>query len=206
MKTLQVFGLGLIAAAAVAFAAPSANAADIYDRDHRSMKDEPITYLPPIVWAGFYVGGHVGGAKTGDDRDYLDNNEQAIGGLHLGYNWQTPKKIVLGIEGDIDIAKEFSYLAGVRARLGVSYKRTLFYITGGVAFADFKNDHFKETTGWVAGVGLEKMIKDHVSVGLEGLYYGLEEAKYDNTDDSADVWAIRARISYHFGPGSNPLK
>ncbi|MEJ2229315.1 MAG: outer membrane beta-barrel protein [Alphaproteobacteria bacterium] len=208
MKTLHIFGLGLLAVAvtAIAFTASSANAADIYRRDHHSMKDAPSAYMPPIVWAGFYMGGHAGVGWAGDDRDYLDNNEQALGGLHLGYNWQSPQKIVLGIEGDADIAKEFSYLASVRARLGVSYARALFYVTGGVAFADFKNKHFDTTTGWVAGVGVDKMVSDQFSVGLEGLYYGFEEAKYDNTDDSADVWAVRARLSYHFGADAIPLK
>lgn len=208
MKALHKFGFGLIAVAAIAAtsAAPSAYAADMYGREDISMKDAPRDYLPPIVWTGFYAGGHAGVARAGDDRDHIDDNEQAIGGLHLGFNWQTPKKIVLGIEGDADLAKRFSYLASVRARLGVSYERALVYVTGGVAFADFKNDHFKETTGWVAGVGLDKMVNDQFSVGLEGLYYGLEEAKYDQADDSVDVWAVRARLSYHFDTGSIPLK
>jgi outer membrane immunogenic protein len=77
---------------------------------------------PPVIiptWAGFYIGGNVGGVWEKDNgaSDFtqaeplqnLRNNPiagsttstAAIGGLHAGYNWQI-RQWVLGLEGDWD--------------------------------------------------------------------------------------------------------
>ncbi len=223
----------LYAAAAIALVASQANAADMYERG--SLKDAPVV-MTVQNWAGLYFGGHLGGAfgagdnkgvaidfsnATGDfDDDDPDNfaidqgskagdDEFLIGGLHIGYNFQgAGSPWVLGVEGDISFADEIDYVATLRARLGYAYGNALFYITGGVAFADFgdsldvkyigtrtdislfdKSGGKDNETGFVLGAGAEFKLKPNLSFGVEGLYYGFDDIASqvvfidDDTDD-----------------------
>ena len=80
----------------------------------------------------------------------------------------------------------FSSLATVRGRIGVAFDRFLPYFTGGVAFANFKNELIgtstplplrrdgTETT-WVIGGGLEYAFTDHLSAKAEYLYVDLRD-------------------------------
>lgn len=132
-----------------------------------------------------------------------DDDENFIGGVHLGYNWQKfGSGIVFGVEGDIDFADEIDFLASIRGRIGLASERALIYLTGGVAFIDGDNgfgvnfndkhkdwngydwkDEFKfdrkngddnVETGWVIGGGVEWMAWGNVSFGIEGLYYNFD--------------------------------
>lgn len=214
MKTVFI-----CAAAAIAFAATEAGAADMYERG--SLKDAPAVYSVSN-WAGLYLGGHLGGAfGAGDNKgvgiDFFNPNgtfddtnpanfaidqgtkagddEFLIGGLHIGYNFQgAGSPWVLGVEGDISFADEVDYVATLRARLGYAYGNALFYITGGVAFADFgdsldvkyigtrtdislfdKSGGEDTETGFVLGAGAEFKLKPNLSLGVEGLYYGFDD-------------------------------
>src|SRR5262249_11789189 len=82
-----------------------------------------------------------------------------LGGLQLGYNWQTGA-FVFGVEGDIQgtgqqntvcvvtcsvsgaffgtVQQKLPWFATVRARAGVTVDRSLFYVTGGAAFGEVK--------------------------------------------------------------------
>lgn len=196
MKHLKHLGFGLIGALALTAVAPVANAADVYRREGGLKDAGPVDYLPPIVWAGFYAGVNLGAAF--DDNE--DSDTVLIGGGHLGYNWQGPSNLVVGIEGDVDFADDIDYLATIRGRLGYAFGPTLAYATGGAAFiSDGDNDE----TGWVAGAGLEHKIRENVSIGVEGLYYSFDE---DNNNDDADFWTARARLTYHFNGYRDHLK
>jgi outer membrane immunogenic protein len=106
MKIKQIIRMGAaaIGALAIASAAP-AGAADLYRGGNGSLKDVP--YIPPPLWTGFYIGGHVGGAwSDNNNNDNLgfftfpdestgifsrnnNNNQSAVfGGVQFGYNWQ----------------------------------------------------------------------------------------------------------------------
>jgi outer membrane immunogenic protein len=202
-----------------------ANAADVYERGSGgSFKDAP-SYAPAITWTGFYIGAHAG--STFDDKVDIDLDaggslsgdfdETGLAGLHIGYNWQTSSKLVLGIEGSIDVPFDddaVDYLASIRGRIGYAAGDALLYITGGAAFAD---DGVNDThTGWVAGGGVDYKIRSNISIGLEALYYDFDE-DFDNiiingenagsgsVDES--LWTIQARLTYHFSDDrAAPLK
>ena len=208
MKSLKsaLLGATFLAGASVLSAA---NAADVYERG--SLKDGPAPYLPAITWTGFYLGANVGAAFNDDDVEVAgedDDDTAVIGGLHVGYNWQKPSNLVLGIEADVNFADDIDYLATVRGRLGWAAGPTLFYATGGAAFIGF-DDAFSDDdseTGWVAGLGIEHKLRDNVSIGLEGLYYAFDQDDDLGGDDDADFWTLRARLTYHFGGYNSPLK
>jgi outer membrane immunogenic protein len=79
-----------------------------------------------------------------------------------------------------------SWMATVRGRLGVTFGdgMNLLYATGGVAFtkvqasifegtlitANEHNDYSASKTGWIAGVGYERMLTPNVIIGVEGLF------------------------------------
>jgi len=201
------------------------------------MKDSgPVDYMPAITWTGFYIGVHVGSTVddtvTNDFSDpYFDysyggeyeRDNSWLAGVHLGYNWQTSRNVVLGIEGDVsfpfndDDDDEFGadYLASIRARLGYAFGHTLVYVTGGVAFAGVEDNSYGDddtVTGWVAGLGMDHKLRDNLSIGLEGLYYSFDEEydlgyDYGSVEAERDFWVIRARLTYHMGGRhAEPLK
>jgi outer membrane immunogenic protein len=198
MTSLKHVSLGLASALALGAALPAANAADI-DRDRGSIKDTgPVDYAPSITWTGFYVGAHVGAAFSDNEDVEIVDDAAFLAGAHLGYNWQGPRNLVIGIEGDVSFLDDIDYLASIRGRLGYSFGPTLAYATGGAAFMGFDEDLGGDDsdTGWVAGLGLEHKLRENVSIGAEALYYGFEN---DDFGDDNNFWAARARLTYHFG-------
>ena len=169
------------------------------------------------------------------------------GGLHVGYNWQMDSNFVFGIEGDVtganmsdfvphmnpdtgsqytsSMAAQIDLLASVRGRLGMASNNSLFYVTGGIAFADasFKACDPRDCGKWdaskdigaVVGAGWEYKPASQVSLRLEGLYYmfddkvNLEDNSFDvDTNGTAatgddnymgldDVFVIRAGVTWH---------
>lgn len=120
------------------------------------------------IWAGRYAGLHLGGAwgqakgradgVAGSETLDLDG---ALGGAHLGYNWQN-QSFVYGVEFDVtfsdlegskgyaldnvfdlagatgSLSNHLNHLISVRGRLGFAQGDFLFYATGGVAFTDYR--------------------------------------------------------------------
>jgi len=136
----------------------------------------PMPAADPIQtsaqWAGMYLGGHAGGA--------IDGDEDAVGGAHLGYNWQD-SQVVYGIEGDVSYGEDT--FGSIRGRLGFAGGGSwLLYGTAGIAFND-------DDEGLVAGGGVEYKVAANTSIGAEALYYDLDE----------DFTLIRGRVTWHFG-------
>ena len=66
-------------------------------------------------------------------------------GIHVGYNRQCGRW-VFGVEGDLNRFQEhYDYLATLRGRVGIAHGRSLFYLTGGIAFANFSDDDIDGT-------------------------------------------------------------
>lgn len=205
----------LLATVSVIALACSARAADM------PVKARPLP-APVASWAGPYIG--IQGGYVSHEGEFLDENGflvgasfddgsrravydktkgGAIGGGHLGYNWQA-NRWVFGIEGDISalsargktgnldpsftnsfVTFDVKWLATVRARLGLLISdTTLFYLTGGVAFADVRNNasltvfsinmiEDRVKTGWTVGGGIEHMLARNWTVRAEGRYVDL---------------------------------
>jgi high affinity Mn2+ porin len=126
-------------------------------------------------WSGFYLGADAGyssgrsnwsatqpgGAPSLSGSldlfrtfDAFDGSGSAFGGLHAGYNYMFPSRLVLGVEADawfpgtLDGGQDFSSRAvgtanyddtvemagSVRGRIGYDIGRWLYYVTGGFAW------------------------------------------------------------------------
>ena len=162
-----------------------------------------------------------------------DNDVTLIGGLHIGYNWQSDAR-VFGVEADASFGDGVEYLASLRARLGYARDNLLLYVTAGVAFAGFDDTTVVATfgkseksadfggeseVGFVVGGGAEYKLSSNWSIGVEGLYYAFgdgddskewkefcDEIKLVHEDDN-DLFVVRARLSYHFQDAyDEPLK
>ena len=218
MKALKI---ALLSTTFIVGVSSAASAADIYPGERvyeRSYKDEPVAYVAPLTWGGFYAGIH-GGAGFGEDTivDVIDDggNDDPdddilafvddddtfwLAGLHAGYNWQRNGPWVFGIEGDVSFGDDLEYLASIRGRIGYSFNNVLVYATGGGAFLGIEDDFFgdDDLTGWVAGGGMEYKLAQNTSFGVEGLYYSFDEDDDLIGNDDEDFWVVRARLSYHF--------
>ncbi|QPC45060.1 porin family protein [Kaustia mangrovi] len=234
-------GTAAMAVAIGSYAAPHAHAADL-----------PVYTPPPPVpvwsWTGPYAGLHVGTVDGDLDGDMeltgtsvsssanMDPNG-IMGGLQVGYNYQFDS-VVVGLEGDIGfgdvddviypdslvprIESRIDWMATIRGRLGWAWDRTLFYVTGGVAFADVKiksefsfsafddSDSDRETlVGWTVGGGVEHALTDNISLKAEYLYadLGKKTFRYSPTIfGSAEDWNSDMDLKTHtFRVGVNWL-
>jgi outer membrane immunogenic protein len=140
-----------------------------------------------------------------------------VGGLQAGYNWQFAPMWVVGVEGDISWASladhrstnlftsalvpiptasvqmsaNTQWLASARAKFGFVGWNTLWYVTGGGAWANIEYaatstlvagppalttaaTSFNTTkSGWVLGGGAEWQATSHILIRAEYLYYSL---------------------------------
>lgn len=225
--TLKALKIVLLGSSFLFGAVAAANAADVY-RKEGGLKDEPYAAYAPITWAGFYLGGHIGVTLTDDVearyKDYtvfgetIDN--ALTGGVHVGYNWQTPSNWVYGVEADLDLINDklegydvTDFLASIRGRAGIASGNSLIYATAGLAYLSYNKDFVggdgadDSAFGFVGGVGYEYKFTNNFSVGLEGLYYNFSSDLGEGLDLDRDFWTVRARATYHFGSRSDePLK
>jgi outer membrane immunogenic protein len=203
---------------------------------------------PEFSWTGLYIGGQVGvqWGQTGWDRydptnttfiaaeiPYADKG--VVGGGHIGYNYQV-SSIVLGIEGDVEgtnyngngLSNANTWAnttnsdieASIRARLGVAWDRLLIYVTGGGAYADFRNtaqnppgtfyagDDYGRF-GWTAGAGVEYAVDPNWSIRAEYRFTDFNQSVlYTGTENEheTDLWnqRVEAGFSYKFDTFAPP--
>ncbi len=224
-----------VATALLMTATSAALAADLPSR----RPPPPVYTAPPplFTWTGIYVGGQVGyawghagngipgvaGSYTGSSPDGV------VGGAHVGYNYQI-NQFVVGLEGDVDgtsfsksayapgIATSFGTRipveGSVRGRVGYAWDRTLFYATGGAAFADIQHSvnggitpFYSGSTGrvgWTVGGGVEYALTNNWSVRAE---YRYSDFGHDTTyiapaattvSNHVTEHAVRVGFSYKF--------
>ena len=187
----------LAAVSVLALAAPAAAA------DMRPIAKAPV--LPPPVeqvynWTGFYIGGHVGGAFSGNNTFSSGNDARFLGGGQIGFDYQFAPNWVAGVEA------QYSWLSGnsnnglpfapaglvtldnksigsVTGRLGYAFGPVLAYAKGGYAFVDRDlnvtsfgapvpfSTTGRSKDGYTVGAGLEYMFAPNWSAKAEYQYY-----------------------------------
>ena len=152
-------------------------------------------------------------------------------GVHGGYNYQMGN-VVVGLEGDIAgtpiyskkavgtgitqqafLTNSVDALGSVRGRLGLVFDRTLVYTTAGVGFINGKQtlgltdgtlSNSSTSTAAVVGAGFETKVTEHVSVGVEGLFYvGAQKKTLVSSTSSVYKYSsnpavVRARVNYNW--------
>jgi outer membrane immunogenic protein len=104
------------------------------------------------------------------------------------------------------MTRTVDYNANLRARAGYAFNTTLFYLSGGGAYAKINSSFQTSNTanafagrgkddawGYVAGGGIEQKLSKHVSVGLEYLYNQYKDDDY------------RVRATQGSAPATNPF-
>jgi outer membrane protein OmpA-like peptidoglycan-associated protein/opacity protein-like surface antigen len=163
-------------------------------------------------WTGFYAGlqGMYGHGNT--KWEYTSNYARAdhtingwMGGIFLGYNYQFPVNVVVGVETDINYGKisgsasapnpvylvntETNWLGSTRIRVGYAVWRFLPYVAAGVAYGRAKTyatyiatgEDYGETNtyiGWTPSAGLEFAITQNLKARLEYSYYDLGKKQF----------------------------
>lgn len=193
-------------AAIIALSAVSAQAADLPRRNQA-----PAPYyaapVPLFTWTGFYLGVNAGygfGHFNGAGKNYFNSADGGEIGVTAGYNYQV-NNIVLGIEGDFDLASQsgkaspaagiggsgrISSFGTLRGRLGYGIDRALLYVTGGYAGANISGSvsdtnpvalfarESKYHNGYALGLGLEYAFTNNISAKAEYLYTNFSSATY----------------------------
>jgi len=161
---MKKFLLATVALVALGATVPALAA----DLPARTYTKAPAYAAPLYNWTGFYIGGHIGGAFSGDNNfgglaTGNNNDGRFLGGLQAGYDYQFAPNWVLGIEGQyswlgsnnngIIFPGGFVYtnnqraLGSVTGRVGYTWGPALLYVKGGYAFSD---NNESVTSGGVA--------------------------------------------------------
>lgn len=205
------------------------------------VEEVAIQVAPVFSWTGGYVGAHVGydwasfGHSEPDDpgNNFGADDGGFIGGAYAGYNYQMNNNLVVGGEADFGFtnlgagpnvgsplddytAFDSNWNAHLRGRLGYAMNRTLFFVAGGVAFADLTSDdtdpnyggNSSTYVGWTIGAGVEYAATDNLVIRAEYLYddYGSKDFIIERSgapilyDAGADMTAsiVRFGIAYKF--------
>src|ERR1700731_2530801 len=157
IKLMKKVLLGTVALVALGATAP-ALAADLAARPYPT---KAPAYAAPIYnWTGFYIGGHIGGAFSGNNNfnglaTGNNGNGRFLGGLQGGADYQFAPNWVIGAEAEYSwlgsnnssvifpgTPAPFVYtnnqrgIGSVTGRIGYTWGPGLLYVKGGYAFSD----------------------------------------------------------------------
>jgi outer membrane autotransporter protein len=164
--------------------------------------DMPYTkapLLPPNSWAGFYVGGNLGGVLGVESAatpfgTFASNPSGILGGGQLGYNFLLSSNWLLGIEGEFDwtsargnlivptemttatINSQHNWYATFNSRLGLSQGAWLYYLKAGAAWI---NANYQVTNGSTSDNLLSTRPGWTVGVGVEYMFPRGWSAKFE---------------------------
>lgn len=179
-------------------------------RHHHKVHCAP-THVDPCCgdavccFTGVYAGGQVGLGMTRSVNNYFVNptglstrnphsTQGVIGGLHLGYNYQCPMNVLLGLEiygnlmhnkakslpGNGSVTRDRRYNNfGLAAKVGYVLQCTALYARIGVDSTKWGHSdtvdalnitarNVKRKVGVVPGIGIAHMITNHLIAALEG--------------------------------------
>jgi outer membrane immunogenic protein len=203
----------------------------------------PVYTKAPVVdpiytWTGFYLGAHAGyiwanaNASAADTAAItatygrMPKPEGGFAGLHAGYNFQLPSRIVLGVEASVDglgidglkdtlgIAPGSSlkvttdWVFGVVGRLGYAIDRWLPYLFAGGSWAHDKESGFNPFigpfalanthAGWTTGAGAEYAFANRWSARLQYRYVDVDRQQYNRVRVGGTASGVDVGASYHF--------
>jgi outer membrane immunogenic protein len=225
----------------------------VFAADMPVLRESTVIPVPVYSWSGSYIGVHGGWGfgdvdftKTAFDIGGHTMGGGLLGG-HIGYNWQMGYSWLIGVEAsgtwsgvkktvfgplDRDVFPEFrgdrwttevKWLATLTPRIGVTINSWMWYVKGGVAFAQI--DHRFESAdglqsfdtsdtkvGWTVGFGGELLLASNWVFGVEGNLYAFGSlsansgiTNFPDHDVDVSMWSILGRVSYKFGGPSNPV-
>lgn len=197
----KLLSAGVVAAL---LASTTAFAADLPSRKQAPVA--PVVYAPAFTWTGAYVGLNAGYGfgKITKAGTYFEDPKGFVGGGQVGYNYQLPNNVVVGVETDLQYADLRSkvnatgvaaglpagtkngveYFGTVRPRVGYAMDRTLLYVTAGLAYGNQKlnvpgvGSGSSTNLGWTAGGGAEYAFTNNITGKVEGLYVNLDNHNY----------------------------
>jgi outer membrane immunogenic protein len=173
--------------------------------------------------------GFIGGVQGG----YNWQTGCTVFGIQADYNWASVKSSAYETDGDVGvnldsllIETRLRGIGTVKARTGVVVDNLLLYVTGGLAYGNFRRtatqtdlnapateifESSKTKWGWTAGFGTEWAINQNWSIQSEVLYARFEkdevsftctvfcanESKRFEYHDS--VWSTKIGLNYRFG-------
>jgi len=139
------------------------------------------TAWAPDFWSGAFIGGHLGGAFSGNNNFSgifrVPVDERLVGGLQLGGDWQFAPTWLVGVEaqyswmsgrmganfpGSVSYRNKQYGIGSLTARLGYVFGPALVYAKGGYAFADSKE------SVTVQGVAVPFSLRGSCSQGWTG--------------------------------------
>ena len=212
----------LLGTAATIVFAGSAFAADLPARTYTKA---PAYTAPEAVynWTGFYIGGHVGGAFTGNNS--LESSDgRFLGGVQGGFDYQFATNWVIGAEAQYSwlangngggvafpagtvVSGNTDQLGSVTGRFGYTWGPALLYAKGGYAW---RNDNINvslagvgvpftttgnNNNGYTVGAGLEYMFAPNWSAKLEYQYYNFGSTTF--TGGTPEIVGARFRDDEH---------
>ncbi|MEE9910825.1 MAG: porin family protein [Deltaproteobacteria bacterium] len=175
----------------------------------------------PYSWSGFYFGfqgsyqpGTSDWEPDGSPICIKNDTRGGMGGFYIGYLYQTPVKIVVGIEAEANYGRvsgssacpnptyschtEMSWIGSTRGRFGYALGRFMPYVSIGWAYAgadtyvtylptgeDFGS--LNSYLGWTPGAGFEFAVTDNFLIRGEYAYYDFGKRKVDIDDVDTNV-------------------
>jgi outer membrane immunogenic protein len=157
------------------------------------------------------VDGVLGGAQIGYDFSF---SGWLVGVELAGSFGEIDQTTLLGTDDVYTVGA--NWLANASARLGWLWNgRTLFYAKGGYAVAEIETTALdtvgpntgafatsERHSGWLAGAGIEHMISNDVSFGIEYAYMDLGEQDHRPplivNDVEVTLQTVTARLNWHF--------
>ncbi|MGX9351672.1 outer membrane protein [Shimia sp. W99] len=150
-------------------------------------------------WTGFYGGAQLG---FGESQSAGVRDDNAFGGLQAGYNYDFGDWVA---GGEIEYRRPdnrlgfgtFDESVALKGRFGYDFDGTLFYGTAGVTRGSVSTGAGSMTDdGFVYGFGVERMLSNDWSVGLEVLK--AEYNSFGTTGRRLEDTSAALKFNYRF--------
>jgi outer membrane immunogenic protein len=175
----------------------------------------PQAAPPAPSWAGFYLGGSIGGGMAAlpvNDRGCFDCVQAGldfkpggfVGGVYVGYNWQLSPLFLVGVETDFNWtsfkADETSCFQCVRSSSTFNLSSKLDHF--GTVRARFGLTSGNVLAYVTAGAAYARIKASFEQIGCPGCGATAGTVQF-SADDESTHWGIAAGAGIEYMPGSN---